>query len=211
MTRSIRIAAAFLATAAFAAGAVPAAAQDAGADGDLLPVGLGSLSQDDLAIRLRAEGLEIRFVPLDERMLRLLASDAYRSLHALRLQYQPGIDSISRETGVSEPSAVLVSFYGRQSGARFQPELLVLGLRGRQLYPLGILPLSPSFSSQQLELRQPATAIYLYEDQLPIAEPFTVGYGSVTSSEWERKFPTLERERARIGSRVARAPRDTAR
>lgn len=189
--------------------AAPAAAQDAGADGDLLPVGLGSLSQDDLAVRLRSDVLEIRFIPLDERMLRLLASDAYRSLHAIRLQQQRAIDSVASETGISEPSAVLVSFYGRQPGARFNPEQVVIGVRSRQLYPLAMIPLSPSFSSQQLELRQPATALYLYEDQLPIAEPFTVSYGAITSHEWERKLATLERERARIGSRVERAPRDT--
>ena len=180
------------------------AAQDAGDDGDLLPVGLGSLSQDDLAVRLRTDALEIRFVPLDERMIRLLAPDAYRSLHALRLREGPAIDSVARETGVSGPSAALVSFYGRQSGTRFQPELLMIALRSRQLYPLGIIPLSASFSSQQLEIRQPATAIYLYDEQLPIAEPFTVTYGGVTSQDWERKLNTLERERARIGSRVAR-------
>ena len=186
--------------------AAPAAAsaQDAGDDGDLLPTGLGSLSQDDLAIRLRTEGLEIRFVPLDERMIRLLAPDAYRSLHALRMRERPAIDSIARETGISVPSAVLVSYYGRQPGTRFQPELLMVAVRSRQIYPLGIIPLSPSFTSQQLELRQPATAIYLYEDQLPIAEPFTITYDGVTSNDWERKLTTLERERARIGSRVAR-------
>ena len=99
---------------------------------------------------------------------------------------------------------MLVSFYARQPGARIQPELLTVGVRSRQLYPLGIIPMSASFSSQQLELRQPATAIYLYEEQLPIAEPFTVTYGPVTSNEWQRKLATLERERARIGSRVAR-------
>jgi hypothetical protein len=184
--------------------ASPAAAQDAGDDGDLLPVGLGSLSQDDLAVRLRTDALEVRFVPLDERMIRLLAPDAYRSLHALRMRERAKIDSVAREEGFSAPSAVLVSFYARQPGARIQPELLTVGVRSRQLYPLAIIPMSASFSSQQLELRQPATAIYLYEEQLPIAEPFTVSYGGVTSNEWQRKLPTLERERARIGSRVAR-------
>jgi hypothetical protein len=184
--------------------ASPAAAQDAGDDGDLLPVGLGSLSQDDLAVRLRTDALEVRFVPLDERMIRLLAPDAYRSLHALRMRERAKIDSVAREEGFSAPSAVLVSFYARQPGARIQPELLTVGVRSRQLYPLAIIPMSASFSSQQLELRQPATAIYLYEEQLPIAEPFTVTYGGVTSNEWQRKLPTLERERARIGSRVAR-------
>jgi hypothetical protein len=179
-------------------------AQDAGDDGDMLPVGLGSLSQDDLAVRLRNDGLEIRFVPLDERMIRLLAPDAYRALHALRLRERPKIDSIARETGVSAPSAALVSFYARQPGTRIQPELLMVALRSRQFYPLGIIPLSPSFSSQQLELRQPATAIYLYEEQLPIAEPFTLTYAGTTSDDWERKLNTLERERSRIGSRVAR-------
>ncbi len=184
------------------AGAPPvAAAQD---DGDLLPLGYGTLTQDDLGLRLRNDGLEIRFVPLDERLLRLLAPDAYRSLHSLRQGRQAAIGSIAGTAGVSEPGVVLVSFYGQRAGTRFQPDLLTIAVRGRQLYPLGTIPLSPSFSSQQLELRQQATAIYVYEDQVPLAEPFTLSYGAVASTEWERKLPALERERARIGGRVAR-------
>lgn len=187
------------------AGPAPAAAQQ---DGDLLPLGHGTLTQDDVALRLRSDELEIRVVPLDERILRLLAPDAYRSLHSLRESRRAAVDSIGRDAGVGTPGAVLVSFYGQQPGARFQPDLLTIAVRGRQLYPIGIIPLSPSFSSQQLEQRQSATAIYLYEDQIPIAEPFTLSYGIASTNEWERKLPTLERERARIGSRVAR---DTAR
>lgn len=181
-----------------------AAAQEGADDGDLLPVGMGSLNQDDLAIRLRNDELEIRFAPLDERLLRLLAPDSYRALHSLRDREQAQIDSISRAYGVSDPGVVFVSFHARQSGARFEPQLLSIGVRSRQLYPIGIIPLSPSFSSQQLELRQQASAIYLYEDPLPINEPATVSYAGMTSSEWERKLATLERERARIGSRVGR-------
>lgn len=187
-----------------------ASAQDGNDDdgGELLPVGLGELTQDDLAVRLRADGLEIRFVPLDERLIRLLAPDAYRSLRALREGRRARIDSLGRSNGVSEPGLVLVTFYAQKPGTRFQPEILTIGVRNRQLYPLGTIPLSPSFSSQQLELRQQAAGIFLFEDQLPIAEPFTISYGTSTSDEWERKLPMLERERARIGSRVGR---DTSR
>ena len=74
-----------------AAAPSPVSAQD-GNDhdgGELLPVGLGELTQDDLALRLRADGLEIRFVPLDEWLIRLLAPDAYRSLRALREGRRP--------------------------------------------------------------------------------------------------------------------------
>jgi len=63
--------------------ASPAAAQDGArdVDGGLPPAGYGSLSQSDLALRLRNDEIEIRFVPLDQRVTRLLAGDAFTAAH----------------------------------------------------------------------------------------------------------------------------------
>ncbi len=70
----------------------------------------GTLSQSDLSLRLRNDELEIRFVPLNERVARLLAPDAYQSLHGLRAARQTSIDSLARINGLSEPGLALVTF-----------------------------------------------------------------------------------------------------
>ena len=80
-------------------------AQDAG---DLLPPpGMGSLRQEDLAVRLDGPNVQIRLMPLDELVLRLLASDSYRSLHALREAKDAEMGRLAERFGVVEP----VSFH----------------------------------------------------------------------------------------------------
>lgn len=164
----------------------------------------GTLSQTDLALRMRSEELEIRFVPLNERVTRLLAPDAWQSLRGLRAGRQTSIDSLARLYGLSDPGLALVTFYAQRDGARFDPQLLTLVSRGRFLRPVGVVPLSPGFTSQQLPQRGQAMAIFLYEEVIPVDESFTLTYDTLTSEDWERKLPMLERERARVSSRMNR-------
>lgn len=161
----------------------------------------GTLSQNDIAIRLRNDELEIRLVPLDLRVTSLLARDAAMSLQGLVARNRTAIDSAASAAGASEPGLVLVTFFAQRDGVRFDPQLLTLTFQGRLLRPTAIVPLSPAFSSQQLDARGNAMAIYLYEELLPVWNPFTVGYGTLVSNEWERRLPTLERERARLAAR----------
>ncbi len=76
--------------------------------------------------------------------------------------------------------------------------------RGRFLRPVGVVPLTPGFSSQQLPVRGQATAIFLYEEQIPVDESFTLNYDALTSDDWQGKLPLLERERARVSARSNR-------
>src|SRR6476659_652507 len=73
------------------------------ADAQALPAGFGRLSQEDLSLKWSAGDLDIRFLPLDEPMLRLLATDGYRAMHDLRESRRARIDSVARQNGVSEP------------------------------------------------------------------------------------------------------------
>jgi hypothetical protein len=45
-------------------------------------------------------------------------------------------------------------------------------------------------------------AIYLYEELLPVWSIFTVSYDTLVSNDWERRLPTLARERDRLAVRV---------
>src|SRR5689334_19834673 len=82
-----------------------------------LPPGYGSLTQNDLALRVENEDIEIRFIPLDPRILPLLAKDAYQSFRTLLDNNRRGIDSVASQAGLAQPGLALVSFFGRRPDA----------------------------------------------------------------------------------------------
>lgn len=169
-----------------------------------LQPGLGQLNQDVITLRLSSGTLEVRIVPLEERLIRLLAPDAYQSLHLLLQSQRKRIDSIAAARGVREPGVALVSFYGLAPATRFDPAVLSISLRNQQYRPIGTVPLSPTFSNQQLDVREQASGLFVYERQLPTQEPFTVRYLDSTNDDWERRLTRLDSERARILGRTRR-------
>ncbi|MBA3521061.1 MAG: hypothetical protein H0T90_00970 [Gemmatimonadales bacterium] len=181
---------------------VPAAAQSVRPAGPLAPPGYGSLAQSDLSLRLRNEDIEVRFVPLDPRVTRLLARDAYQSVEGLVLARRRSIDSIATLGGVSRPGLALVTFFGLRPNAAFDPQTLSVLVRNRLFRPLGIVPLSVRFSSQQLEVREQVSAIYVYEQELPVEDAFALSYDGLNSEDWLNKQSLLDRERARVASRA---------
>lgn len=197
----------FLAVLALAACAHAASGQDSvdASSGDI-PPGLGTLSQDDIALTIRMAELEIRVVPLDERLLRLLTPDTYRSLHDLARIRGAQIDSVSRQNGVSLPGIFLVTFFGRRQGARFDPQNVNLLVRSQLFRPIGLVPYSANFNSQQLDQRQQATGFILFEEPVPVFETFVVSYG-VAADGWEGKLTKIQRERSRVLGRFADSTR----
>lgn len=192
--------------------AVPACAQGQGALDPLPPPGFGSLKQSDLALRLRSDELEVRLVPLDQRVTRLLARDAYESLESLVHSRRSSIDSLARISGISAPGLALVTFFGGREGARFDPTNLNLGIRNQVLRPRGIVPFSPRFTSQQLAVREQVSAIYIFEELLPVTDAFTFSYQGRVSEDWQNRQRLLDRERGRVAarSRVTRPDSGTA-
>jgi hypothetical protein len=176
-----------------------------------LPPGYGTLSQNDLALRVRNDDLEIRFIPLDHRVTRLLAPDAYQSIMGLVETNRRGIDSVASRAGVSQPGLALVSFFGLRPDVRFDAQTLTLLIRNRVFRPIGTIPLTLRFTSGQLGVRDQASAIYVFEESIPVDDSFNLSYGSLTSGDWQDKQSTLERERARVAARAREQPRDTSR
>ena len=189
---------------ALVACAPAARSQDSTGSGraDLPPAGYGTLSQDDIAVTLRQEALEIRMLPLDERVLRLLAPDAYRSLHELVRSRTGPIDSVGRINGVSSPGLMLVTFFGRKAGARFDPQNVYVTIRNQLNRPIGVVPFSPNFTSQQLGVRESATGLLLFEIPIPVYEVFSLSYGVQASQSWESRLSKLQRERERVTAKV---------
>jgi hypothetical protein len=182
-----------------------------GAGATLPPGGFGSLTQNDLALRIRTPDIELRFVPLDARVTRLLAKDSWESLRSVLESKRAAIDSVANASGVSRPGLALVTFFGQRVNARFDPQTLTVMVRSREFRPLGIVPFSGRFTSQQLDAREQVSAIYLFEEDLPVNDSFSVFYSGQASDDWQGKQRVLDRERARVALRERGSSRDTTR
>ena len=176
---------------------------------DSLPAGFGSLRRDDIVVRLTTGQVEVQILPLDEQVIRLLAPDTYQSLTSLLLSRQAEIADAGQRAGVDQPTLVMVSFFGVVPQARFTPEDVNISSRGRLFRPVSIVPITPTWSSYQLDARQQAVAIYLFEPGIGVREQLSVSYEGRSSDTWSRSVRLLERERARVLSRAQQTPADT--
>ncbi len=187
----------------------PAATQNppaVGADTAEIPVGYGTLRRDEIAVRFQTDQLDIQVLPLHEGVIRLLAPDTYRSLRQLIQSQQEAIERAARSVNALRPSLVMVTFSGVVPQARFVPDDVNITSRGRLYRPLAIVPLSPQWSSQQIDPRQQATAIYLFDDGIAFREALTVTYQRLSNDAWSGSVRLLEREHARVLTRAQAAP-----
>jgi len=170
---------------------------------DTLPTGYGSLRRDDIVIRFTTGTVEVQVLPLDEQVIRLLAPDTYRSLHALVRSRSNDIAEAASRGAIDKATLVMVTFLGVVQQARFNPEDLNIGSRGLLFRPVAIVPLSPTWSSFQLDARQQAAAIYLFDPAISLREQMAVSYQGMSSDAWNHSIRLLDQERARV---MARAP-----
>ena len=169
---------------------------------DSVPPNYGTLRRDDITVRFSNETLEIQVLPLEEQVIRLLAPDTYRSLSQLMSSRAADIVDAARRGGPEHPTLVMVTFLGVVPQARFNPEELNITSRGRLFRPIGIVPLSPTWSSFQLNARQQAAAIYLFEPGISVREQLTVTYEGLSSDAWSHSLRLLDQERARVRARA---------
>lgn len=169
---------------------------------DTVPTGYGSLRRDDVVMRLSTGTVEVQVLPLDEQVIRLLAPDTYRSLTQLELSRADDIRDAAARGGTEHPTLIMVTFLGVVPQARFNPEDLTITSRGRLFRPIGIVPLSPTWSSFQLDARQQAVAIYLFDPGISVREQLTVSYQGLSSEAWSRSIRLLDQERARVKARA---------
>ena len=169
---------------------------------DTVPPGYGSLRRDDVVMRMSTGTVEVQVLPLDEQVIRLLAPDTYRSLSQLIHSRSLDIKDAAALSGTENPELVMVTFLGFVPQARFNPEDLTVTSRGRLFRPIGIVPLSPTWNSFQLDARQQAVAIYLFDPGISVREPLTVSYQGLSSEAWTRSIRLLDQERARVKARA---------
>ena len=183
-------------------------------DPNYVPAGFGSLRQDDVAVKLSpGKGLQVRAVPLDERLLRLLSPDSYRSLSELPNGKQRAIDAVKERVRLPSYSIWYVSFYALEQGeTRFSPNEFIISNVGRDFRPLDILPLSTGFGEYRLKQRETQSALFIFDGQLDINQPLTAQMEGVQSvTNWNDVLRRVERERALVRSRAASKPAGGAR
>lgn len=169
---------------------------------DLPPAGFGSLHQTDVAILLRMDNIQISVLPLDERIIRLLAPDTYQSLHGIRVAHTNGNRDTSPFGANDQMQAVLVTVYASRDRIQFDPEQLMITSSNRYFRPTDIIPITPRWSEHQLEGRETASALYLFDRGLDPLKPMLLEYGTTVDSSWEQTLRRLESERARVEARA---------
>jgi len=174
---------------------------------DTIPIGFGTLKRDDIVVRFATAQVEIQVLPLAQSVIRLLLPDTYRSLSDLIKTKRAQLDDAAQRAGVQHPTLVMVSFYGLVPQARFVPEDINITSRGQLFRPVAIVPLSPTWNGQQLDARQQAVALYLFDEGISFREALSVSYQGLTNDGWSRgAMRALERERARVLARAQSLP-----
>lgn len=174
-----------------------------GASQPLTPVGYGTLSRDDVTVPLRLDGLQIKFVPLAEWVIRLTAPDTYRRLHSYKVSR--GEEILRRASRAGErgwPTVALVTFFSREVEESFEPYDLQVTNQSRLHRPLDVIPITPGFGRDRLAQQETQVALYLFSPEIDLDLPTVVRYGDAQSDRWDGIRPTLDSERSRANSRA---------
>jgi hypothetical protein len=175
----------------------------------LPPPGFGTLRQDDVALRLVSNNLQVRATPLDESIIRLLSPDSYRAMSELKRSKTEAIAAVARRQAVRELSLWYVSFFAFERGeTRFSPREFIITNVGRDFRPLEVIPLTPGFGEQRLRQNGRQDAVYVFDGQLDVQQPLSISYETARNDGWADVLPQIERERALVRGRAAagRAP-----
>ena len=175
-------------------------------DPNFVPAGFGSLRQDDIALKVTpSSGLQVRAIPLDERIIRLLSPDSYRALRELVLSKEQAVRAVKERNRLPSFSLWYVSFFALEQGeTRFSPQEFIINNTGRDFRPLDVLPLSAGFGEYRLRQREVQSALFVFDGQIDVNQPTTAAMEGTTSvTDWTRVLMMIERERSLVRSRAA--------
>lgn len=178
-------------------------------DANFVPAGYGTLKMDDISFKITLTGgLQVTASPMDEKIIRLLAPDAYKNQCTIRASRQKQIDSIANRDRLPKYSLWYVQFYTVEQGeTRFSPQEFVFRNVGRDLRPRGVIPLSSGFGDYRLHQRETQFALYVFDGQLDVNQPLVaVIQGVQSNTDWAAQTRRIEQERALVRSRAASRP-----
>ena len=179
-----------------------ATTRDTIADPNLVPAGLGTLRQDDIAIRLDYNQLQVKAIPLDESVIRTLGPDSYRALHELVESRRERLNQVAQRRGMQNYRVWYVTFFAMQADQPYNPRALVVENNGRQYQAVEVIPITAGFGSPRLRLREQQAALYMFEPQLDVQQSTSVQVENERSDAWQSVIGRVERERALIRSRA---------
>ena len=183
-----------------------AQSRDTGSTDLLVPPGYGTLRQDDIAIKFQLSQVQVRAIPLDEPVIRLLSPDSYRTLHDLLESRRGQVAEVARRNGAPGYDVWYVQFFGLQPDVPFSPREIVITNNGRDYRPIDIIPLTRGFGDQRLSQREVQAGLYLFDASLDVMQPLTVTAETQRNDNWQTVLRRLEQERAIVRSRAAQAP-----
>lgn len=167
---------------------------------DEIPIGAGTLRQEEISMGLRRGELQIRVTPLDESIIRVAAPDTYERLSALGRGHQ---EIFREETGSAVPFRLfLISLYSESTEVTFEPEALNLVNRGLRYRPVEIRAVTPGWDSRHLLPRETLMAVYAFTSDLDLERDVEVEYQEIRSRDWQEILPVIQRERSRLRSRA---------
>lgn len=181
------------------------------ASSTLIPPNLGTLRQDDIAITIQQTALRIAALPLDEAVIRTLAPDSYRTLHATVESKRQQILQRASVRGVRDPRVWYITFTGLVPDARFVPTDITVSAGGREFRPIDVVPLSSGFSEQRVQPRETQRGLLIFDDALDVSQPIAVTIGSDRNTDWSTDrsdsiLSRIEAERAQIRARATARP-----
>ncbi|MBC7789429.1 MAG: hypothetical protein H7Z74_05765 [Anaerolineae bacterium] len=173
------------------------------ATSNLVPPGYGALRQDEIAIRFTFPAMQVRVLPLDESVIRLLAPDSYRALRDLHEGQKDAIAVMAQRHNLRRPSLWYISYFGLEPEARFSPMEVLITAGGRDFRPLELIPLTSGFGEQRLRQRETHSAIFVFDGAIDVSQPLTVTVEGEQNGSWGSTLRNIERERSRARSRAA--------
>ena len=167
------------------------------------------MRQDDVALVVQHFGLTVKAIPLDESVIRTLAPDSYRSMHALGESKARALDAIARRVGLPAVQAWYVSYSTVEQGeARYDAYDFLVRSGGQDYRPLDVLALTPGFGEGRVRAREPQFAILAFDPAIDLNQPLAVTVATQQNLSWTDILRRLEQERTLIWSRAgATVPR----
>ncbi len=190
---------------------VPPSGQSAAVDTldpNYVPAGYGSLRQDDIALKVApSSGLQVKAIPMDERIIRLLSPDSYRALHGLMTSKDSALNLIKERNRLPTFSVWYVTFFALEQGeTRFSPQEFIISNTGRDFRPIDILPLTAGFGEYRLRQREVQSALFVFDGQIDVNQPVTATMeGTASITNWAGVLQAIERERSLVRSRAGSA------
>jgi hypothetical protein len=181
------------------------------ASSTLIPPNLGTLHQEDIAITIQQSAVRITLIPLDEAVIRTLAPDSYRALHATLENRRQQVMQRASVRGIRDPRVWYITFVGLVPDARFVPTDITVTSGGREFRPVDVIPLTPGFSEQRVQPRETQRGLLIFDEALNVSQPLVVTVGSDRNTDWSTDrgdtiLSRIEAERAQIRARATARP-----